>query len=120
LADQNQNQPEDRQRFQSTTKQPTVSHVQSSALTLQQQQQQALVELQAVLTLSPHKLTSSAAVSTAPPLSPQQPPAATDAPRRLAPEAADVHLQRAPPAAPRDDDDSDTEFTQFLSEFDQV
>jgi hypothetical protein len=104
-----------------------ATHVQPSALTIQQQQEQALAELQAVLMQTQQgssssilNASSSSSFSAASVSRNLQPKSSSDAALFPTTEsshrASPLQLQRAPPAP--SDDDSDPEFSQFLNEFD--
>ena len=124
-----QQQLQSRQQHPQNPEEATATHVQPSALTIQQQQEQALAELQAlmqtqqvsssIINASSSSFFSGASVSRNP-----QPRSSSDAAsvsttkssHRVHDPASPRQLQRAPPAS--SDDDSDPEFSQFLNEFD--
>jgi leucyl aminopeptidase len=131
LRNHQQQQSQSRLQHPQNPEEATATHVQPTALTIQQQQEQALAELQAlmqsqhvsssVINTSSSSLFSGASVSHNP-----QPRSSSDAALVSTPEsshrahdpASPRQLQRAPPAP--SDDDSDPEFSQFLNEFDNL
>lgn len=101
----------------------TVNPAPIPARALQQQQQDALAELRAVLSQAP-RASSSSAILNAPPavhspveapfdVQPSSSTATLSQPATDAPHAPQQHLQRSP-RGPSDDENSDSDFDQFL------
>jgi hypothetical protein len=129
LLNNQQQQSQSRLQHAQIPEQAAATHLQPSALTMQQQQEQALAELHAlmqtqhvspsIINASSSSLFSGASVSRNP-----QPRSSSDGASvptiepsyRAHGAASPRQLQRAPPAS--SGDDSDPEFSQFLNEFD--